>query len=75
MELINNLQHEPQKYQHSYFRSTIVLLLVLLMVRTRVNTGRSGLRAPGLSSFPPYSAARTAPQSVLLLEQREKPGC
>ncbi|XP_075281836.1 anoctamin-9 [Opisthocomus hoazin] len=32
MELINNLQHEPQKYQHSYFRSTIVLLLVLLMI-------------------------------------------
>ncbi|NXJ99097.1 ANO9 protein, partial [Corythaixoides concolor] len=32
MELINNLQHEPRQYQHSYFRSTIVLLLVLLMI-------------------------------------------
>ncbi|NXT96055.1 ANO9 protein, partial [Anhinga rufa] len=32
MELINNLQHEPRKYQHSYFRSTIVLLLVLVMI-------------------------------------------
>ncbi|XP_039241978.1 anoctamin-9 [Pipra filicauda] len=32
MELINNLQHEPRKYQHSYFRSTIILLLVLLMI-------------------------------------------
>ncbi|KAM9278473.1 anoctamin-9 [Morus bassanus] len=32
MELINNLQHEPRKYQHSYFRSTIILLLVLVMI-------------------------------------------
>ncbi|XP_071415300.1 anoctamin-9 isoform X2 [Pithys albifrons albifrons] len=32
MQLINNLQHEPRLYQHSYFRSTIVLLLVLLMI-------------------------------------------
>uniref|UniRef100_A0A8C2YCP6 Anoctamin n=1 Tax=Coturnix japonica TaxID=93934 RepID=A0A8C2YCP6_COTJA len=32
MELINNLQHEPRRYRHSYFRSTIVLLLVLLMI-------------------------------------------
>ncbi|NXN46892.1 ANO9 protein, partial [Rhinoptilus africanus] len=32
MELINNLQHEPQKYQHSYFRSTIILFLVLVMI-------------------------------------------
>ncbi|NXC49997.1 ANO9 protein, partial [Penelope pileata] len=32
MELINNLQHEPRKYQHSYLRSTIVLLLVLVMI-------------------------------------------
>ncbi|NXM68843.1 ANO9 protein, partial [Serilophus lunatus] len=32
MELINNLQHDPRLYQHSYFRSTIVLLLVLLMI-------------------------------------------
>ncbi|KFQ78024.1 Anoctamin-9, partial [Phaethon lepturus] len=32
MELINNLQHEPRQYQHSYFRSTIILLLVLLMI-------------------------------------------
>ncbi|KFQ95867.1 Anoctamin-9, partial [Nipponia nippon] len=32
MELINNLQHEPRQYQHSYFRSTIVLLLVLVMI-------------------------------------------
>ncbi|KFQ32006.1 Anoctamin-9, partial [Mesitornis unicolor] len=29
MELINNLHHEPRQYQHSYFRSAIVLLLVL----------------------------------------------
>ncbi|NWV41944.1 ANO9 protein, partial [Grantiella picta] len=32
LELINNLQHEPRLYQHSYFRSTIVLILVLLMI-------------------------------------------
>ncbi|NXK44724.1 ANO9 protein, partial [Chauna torquata] len=32
MELINNLQHEPRRYQHSYLRSTIVLLLVLVMI-------------------------------------------
>uniref|UniRef100_A0A8C4TYD9 Anoctamin n=1 Tax=Falco tinnunculus TaxID=100819 RepID=A0A8C4TYD9_FALTI len=32
MELINNLQHEPRRYQHSYFRSTIILLLVLVMI-------------------------------------------
>ena len=75
MELINNLQHEPRQYQHSYFRSTIILLLVLLMVRARVTIGRAGLRAHGLSSFLPCSAARTAPQSVLLLEQRQKPDC
>lgn len=32
LELINNLQQEPRLYQHSYFRSTIVLILVLLMI-------------------------------------------
>ncbi|XP_062432345.1 anoctamin-9 [Rhea pennata] len=32
MELINNPLHEPQRYQHSYFRSTIVILLVLVMI-------------------------------------------
>ncbi|NWX41574.1 ANO9 protein, partial [Steatornis caripensis] len=32
MELINNLQHEPRQYQHSYFRSTIMLFLVLVMI-------------------------------------------
>ncbi|XP_074951412.1 anoctamin-9 isoform X1 [Phalacrocorax aristotelis] len=32
LELINNLQHEPRKYQHSYFRSTVILLLVLVMI-------------------------------------------
>uniref|UniRef100_A0A8C6YLM3 Anoctamin n=1 Tax=Nothoprocta perdicaria TaxID=30464 RepID=A0A8C6YLM3_NOTPE len=32
MELINNPLHEPQQYQHSYFRSTIVILLVLVMI-------------------------------------------
>uniref|UniRef100_A0A8B9S8S9 Anoctamin n=1 Tax=Apteryx owenii TaxID=8824 RepID=A0A8B9S8S9_APTOW len=32
MELINNPLHEPQRYQHSYFRSTIILLLVLVMI-------------------------------------------
>ncbi|NWV03665.1 ANO9 protein, partial [Ptilonorhynchus violaceus] len=32
MELINNLQHDPRPYQHSYVRSTIVLVLVLLMI-------------------------------------------
>ncbi|XP_054682934.1 anoctamin-9 [Grus americana] len=36
MELINNLQHEPQQYQHSYLRSTIVLLLVLLMIVVQI---------------------------------------
>ncbi|NWX35475.1 ANO9 protein, partial [Notiomystis cincta] len=32
LQLINNSQHQPQLYQHSYFRSTIVLILVLLMI-------------------------------------------
>ncbi|XP_069713064.1 anoctamin-9 isoform X2 [Phaenicophaeus curvirostris] len=32
LELMNNLQHEPSKYQHSYFRTAILLLLVLLMI-------------------------------------------
>ncbi|KFP80809.1 Anoctamin-9, partial [Acanthisitta chloris] len=32
VQLINNLQQEPQRYQHSYFCSTIILLLVLLMI-------------------------------------------
>ncbi|NXE83707.1 ANO9 protein, partial [Cochlearius cochlearius] len=32
MELINNVQHEPRQYQHSYFRSTIILLLVLVTI-------------------------------------------
>uniref|UniRef100_A0A8C3B139 Anoctamin n=1 Tax=Cairina moschata TaxID=8855 RepID=A0A8C3B139_CAIMO len=32
LELINNLQHEPRRYQHSYLRSTIVLILVLIMI-------------------------------------------
>ncbi|RLV97269.1 hypothetical protein DV515_00012006 [Chloebia gouldiae] len=32
LQLINNSQHEPRLYQHSYFRSTIVLILALLMI-------------------------------------------
>ncbi|NXC98590.1 ANO9 protein, partial [Certhia familiaris] len=32
LQLINNSQHEPRLYQHSYFRSTIVLILSLLMM-------------------------------------------
>ncbi|NXA58059.1 ANO9 protein, partial [Mohoua ochrocephala] len=32
LQLIHNLQHEPQKYQHSYFRSTIILILALLLI-------------------------------------------
>ncbi|NWW04061.1 ANO9 protein, partial [Oreocharis arfaki] len=32
LQLINNLQHEPRRYQHSYFRSTIVLILALLLI-------------------------------------------
>ncbi|XP_005046559.1 PREDICTED: anoctamin-9 [Ficedula albicollis] len=32
LHLINNSQHEPRLYQHSYFRSTIVLILALLMI-------------------------------------------
>lgn len=35
LQLINNLQHEPQRYQHSYFRNTIILILALLLVRAR----------------------------------------
>lgn len=35
LQLINNLQHEPQWYQHSYFRNTIILILALLLVRAR----------------------------------------
>ncbi|XP_019375537.1 PREDICTED: anoctamin-9 [Gavialis gangeticus] len=32
LELINNPEYDLQKYQHSYFRSMIVLLLVLLTI-------------------------------------------
>ncbi|XP_018763490.2 anoctamin-9 isoform X2 [Serinus canaria] len=32
LQLINNSQHEPRLYQHSYLRSTIVLILALLMI-------------------------------------------
>ncbi|KAF7245497.1 Anoctamin-9 [Varanus komodoensis] len=32
MEVINNPEHDPQPYQHSYMRSTVVLILVLLMI-------------------------------------------
>ncbi|NWU23727.1 ANO9 protein, partial [Dyaphorophyia castanea] len=32
LQLINNLQHEPRQYQHSYFRSTIIFILALLLV-------------------------------------------
>ncbi|NXD28155.1 ANO9 protein, partial [Spelaeornis formosus] len=32
LQLINNSQHAPQKYRHSYFRSTIILILALLMI-------------------------------------------
>ncbi|NXB39486.1 ANO9 protein, partial [Eulacestoma nigropectus] len=32
LQLINNLQHEPQWYQHSYIRSTIILILALLLI-------------------------------------------
>ncbi|KFU92500.1 Anoctamin-9, partial [Chaetura pelagica] len=76
MGLINNLQHEPQHYQHSYLRSTILLLLVLLMVRdgscARVSRERPGLRA---FLLPPYPATGAAPLSVLLPEQGQEPSC
>ncbi|XP_015486122.1 anoctamin-9 [Parus major] len=32
LQLINNSQHEPRLYQHSYLRSTIVLVLAVLMI-------------------------------------------
>ncbi|NWI68148.1 ANO9 protein, partial [Todus mexicanus] len=32
LQLINNSHHEPRRYRHSYFRSTIVLILGLLMI-------------------------------------------
>ncbi|NXC01890.1 ANO9 protein, partial [Orthonyx spaldingii] len=32
LELINNSQHTLRQYEHSYFRSTIVLVLALLMI-------------------------------------------
>ncbi|NXQ32384.1 ANO9 protein, partial [Alaudala cheleensis] len=32
LHMINNCQHEPQPYRHSYFRSTIVLVLAVLMI-------------------------------------------
>ncbi|XP_066475740.1 anoctamin-9 [Tiliqua scincoides] len=32
MELISNPDHLPRQYQHSYFRSTIVLIFALLMI-------------------------------------------
>ncbi|NXH80063.1 ANO9 protein, partial [Edolisoma coerulescens] len=38
LQLINNLQHEPRWYQHSYFRSTIILILALLMIMLLIGT-------------------------------------
>ncbi|NXO13697.1 ANO9 protein, partial [Oriolus oriolus] len=32
LQLINNLQHEPRQYQHSYFCNTIILILALLLI-------------------------------------------
>ncbi|NXM48829.1 ANO9 protein, partial [Gymnorhina tibicen] len=32
LQLINNLQHEPRQYQHSYLRSAIILILALLLI-------------------------------------------
>ncbi|NWW24585.1 ANO9 protein, partial [Falcunculus frontatus] len=32
LQLINNLQHKPRWYQHSYFCSTIILILALLLI-------------------------------------------
>ncbi|NWT84261.1 ANO9 protein, partial [Lanius ludovicianus] len=32
LQLINDLHHPPQLYQHSYFRSTIILILALLLI-------------------------------------------
>ncbi|NXI29276.1 ANO9 protein, partial [Sterrhoptilus dennistouni] len=32
LQLIHNPQHTPRRYQHSYFRSTIVLILAVLMI-------------------------------------------
>ncbi|NXJ28413.1 ANO9 protein, partial [Dicrurus megarhynchus] len=32
LQLINNSQHKPRWYQHSYFRSTIILILALLLI-------------------------------------------
>ncbi|XP_019136897.1 anoctamin-9 [Corvus cornix cornix] len=32
LQLINNLQHKPRWYQHSYFRSTVILILALLLI-------------------------------------------
>ncbi|NWX16228.1 ANO9 protein, partial [Aegotheles bennettii] len=32
MELINDPQRKPEQYQHSYLRSTIIMLLALLMI-------------------------------------------
>ncbi|NWR80166.1 ANO9 protein, partial [Centropus unirufus] len=41
LELINNLQHEPRRYQHSYFRSTILLLLALLMIAVLIGSAHA----------------------------------
>ncbi|NXS89585.1 ANO9 protein, partial [Erpornis zantholeuca] len=36
LQLINNLQHKPRQYQHSYFRSTIILILALLLLMAMI---------------------------------------
>ncbi|NXY00063.1 ANO9 protein, partial [Centropus bengalensis] len=41
LELINNLQHEPRRYQHSYFCSTILLLLALLMIAVLIGSAHA----------------------------------
>ncbi|NXM24754.1 ANO9 protein, partial [Oxyruncus cristatus] len=64
MELINNLQHEPRKYQHSYFRSTIVLLLVLLMILVLIGI------AHALVIYRVISRALFAQSSLALLREQ-----
>ncbi|NWT14157.1 ANO9 protein, partial [Vireo altiloquus] len=36
LQLINDLNHKPRQYQHSYFRSTIILILGLLLIMVMI---------------------------------------
>ncbi|NXG59665.1 ANO9 protein, partial [Hemiprocne comata] len=68
MDLINNLQHEPRQYQHSYFRSTIILLLVLLMIAVLIGIAHALViyRVVATAFFTQSSSEFVREQAIIL---------